>query len=101
MHGRTVRPCIRLGEDSMARFQIVTCLLCATVSGCRGASVTTDGRALTVLPLFGPVVSREVIGGRAVDRSGNVLLLAGGESIVRVDLTAGVASRTTLAIPHG
>ena len=85
----------------MNRFQIVTCLVCATALGCRGASATTDGRALTVLPLFGPVVSREVIGGRAGDRSGNVLLLAGGESIVSVDLSARVARRTPLAIPRG
>ena len=54
-----------------------------------------------ITPLFGPIVSREVIGGRADDGGGGVWLLAGGEAIVRVDLGARVANRFPLPVPPG
>jgi len=84
----------------MRGYQTLLGIVCATMCGCHSAPVTTDGRVVTVRPLFGPVVSSEVIGGRAPDRSGHVLLLAGGESIVTVDMSAGLANRTPLAIPR-
>jgi len=54
-----------------------------------------------VLPLFGPVIAREVVGGRADDRLDRVWMLAAGEAVVRIDLQERAATRIPLAIPKG
>jgi sugar lactone lactonase YvrE len=61
----------------------------------RGAS-QPHVEPVPVLPLFGPVVGHEVIGGRADDREDLVWLLAGGGDVVRIHLKNDTASRTTI-----
>jgi hypothetical protein len=51
--------------------------------------------------LFGPVLTREVIGGRAGDGRDRVWLLANGEAIVSINLRLAIASRTEIARPGG
>ncbi len=85
----------------MHRFQIVLFVLCGCVTACGTIVHQTEPRVRSVLPLFGPVISREVIGGRADDRGDHVWMLGGGEAIVRIDLKAGVATRTGIALPRG
>jgi hypothetical protein len=72
-------------------------VLAFTLGACRSAA---DGRApsvATVTPIFGPVIGAEVIGGRA-DAGNDILLLAGGTDLVRVDIGSRVASRARLSI---
>ena len=76
-------------------------LLCGLVAACHRAPADVDLRIDAVLPLFGPVIARQVIGGRADDGGERVWMLEGGEAIVSVDLRAGVASRTAIAKPPG
>jgi hypothetical protein len=54
-----------------------------------------------VVPLFGPAIPRDVIGGRADDAQHQVWLLVGGAAIVRLDLNARAASRTPIAQSMG
>jgi hypothetical protein len=79
------------------RWCIVGVALFGLVPGCRRAPAAADLPIATVRPLFGPVIPREVIGGRTDDGRGRLWLLAAGEAIVTVDLHAGVASRTSIA----
>jgi hypothetical protein len=53
-----------------------------------------------VRPLFGPVIGPEVIGGRT-DGSGDVLLLAGGIELVRIDVVARRAARASIQVAPG
>lgn len=83
---------------------LVTLFVFSTLAGgagCRRAAVHADPARLAVVPLFGPVISREFVGGRAEDGNGHVWLLSGGEAIIRIDLKAGVARRTWLTLPRG
>jgi len=76
-------------------------LLAFTLGACRS---TADGRApavAMVTPIFGPVIGAEVIGGRA-DAGPDILLLAGGTDLVRIDIESRIASRAKLRIgPSG
>jgi len=73
--------------------------------GLGACQTTTVGQApastLSPAPLFGPVISAEVIGGRADDGEGVVWLLAGGSTLVRVDLGAQRVDRTLLKLAPG
>lgn len=80
---------------------LVTFLLCAVAVGCRRPDSRVDSQAASVVPLFGPVISREVVGGRADDGRGQVWLLGGGEAIVRIDLKAGIGTRTPIHLSKG
>ncbi len=73
----------------------------ASVASCRSSAVPGERQALPVLPLFGPVISHQVIGGHADDRGDRVWLLANGTEVVRVDLKEGVATRTPIATTAG
>jgi hypothetical protein len=73
--------------------------------GLGACQTTTVGQAppstLALAPLFGPVISAEVIGGRADDGGEVVWLLAGGRALVHVDLRAQRVDRTPLMLPPG
>jgi hypothetical protein len=73
-------------------------VLAVMLGACRTGSV---GQApVTPLPLFGPVIGAEVIGGRADERD-DVLLLAGGTDLVRIGLSVRRFSRVKLRIGVG
>lgn len=75
-------------------------LLALTLPACRTTSVAREPDGLALTPLFGPVVSSEVIGGRQDDGEG-VWLLVGGTSVVRVDMAARNARRVAIALAPG
>ena len=75
-------------------------LLALTLPACRTTSVAREPGPLPLTPLFGPVVTAEVIGGRQDDGEG-VWLLAGGTSLVRVDLAARSAQRVAIPLAPG
>jgi len=80
---------------------ILAFALCAVLTACRPVPDRRDPDVAPVLPLYGPVISREVIGGRSDDGGSHEWLLAGGEAIVQIDLKAGVANRKPIALSHG
>lgn len=82
----------------MNRWRVVFAL-CGIVCACHRVPVASDPQIAVVRSLFGPVISGDVIGGRADDGRERVWMLAGGDAIVAVDLHAGVASRTPIARP--
>jgi hypothetical protein len=71
------------------------------MAACHRTPADVDRRIDAVLPLFGPVIARQVIGGRADDGGERVWMLEGGDAIVSVDLRARVGSRTAIAKPPG
>jgi hypothetical protein len=75
-------------------------LLALTLPACRTTSVAREPGAVALTPLFGPVVSSEVIGGRQDDGEG-VWLLVGGTNVVRVDVAARNARRIAIALAPG
>lgn len=75
-------------------------LLALTLPACRTTPAAREPGALALTPLFGPVVSTEVIGGRHSDGDG-VWLLVGGTSVVRIDLAARNARRVAIALAPG
>lgn len=75
-------------------------LLALTMPACRTTSVAREPGAFALTPLFGPVVSSEVIGGRQDDGEG-VWLLVGGTNVVRVDVAARNARRIAIALAPG
>lgn len=75
-------------------------LLALALPACRTTPVAREPGALPLTPLFGPVVSSEVIGGRQDDGEG-VWLLVGGTNFVRVDLAARNARRVAIALAPG
>ena len=75
-------------------------LLALTMPACRTTSVAREPGALALTPLFGPVVSSEVIGGRQDDGDG-VWWLVGGTNVVRVDVAARNARRIAIALAPG
>jgi hypothetical protein len=85
----------------MRSLRIVAMALYAMLTACRRAPDTSDLNVASVLPLYGPAISREVIGGRSDDGRSHEWLLAGGEAIVQIDLKAGVVTRTPIALPRG
>src|SRR5258705_13637602 len=84
-------------------------LRCAGITllaiGLGACQTTTVGQApastLAPMPLFGPVIGAEVIGGRADDGREAVWLLAGGSAVVQGDLNARRADRTPLKLAPG
>lgn len=85
----------------MRLLTIVAMSVSVMFTACRPAPGSSDPEVALVLPLFGPAISREVIGGRSDDAERRVWLLAAGEAIVQVDLKAGLVSRTPIAVPRG
>ena len=84
----------------MRRVVTLSLVVCALGWACHNGSGQGESGWERITPLFGPIVSREVIGGRA--GGGEIVwLLSGGEAIVRVDLRAHTAARASLAIPPG
>jgi hypothetical protein len=74
-------------------------LLAMLLGACRTTAVGQAPASIAVSPLFGPVIGAEVIAGRVDDDQ--VLLLAGGVDLVRVDLRARTFARTHLGIAPG
>lgn len=87
-----------LGVFSMV---LLPTFLCAGGLACRRTPPHAASSAMPIAPLFGPIVSREVIGGRTGDGRGTVWLLAGGEAIVRVNMSDRVTNRLSLAVSTG
>jgi hypothetical protein len=83
------------------RLAIASVALCGLMCGCHRGARHVNPPPAPVQPLFGPVMTREVIGGRAVDGRGRVWLLANGQAIVGIDLRVGIASRTEISRPSG
>ena len=75
-------------------------LLALALPACRTTSVAREPDLSPLTPLFGPVVSTEVIGGRQDDGEG-VWLLVGGTSLVHIDLAARSARRVPIALAAG
>src|SRR4051812_20637840 len=75
-------------------------LVLAVVLGACRTSVGQASGVATAIPLFGPVIGPEVIGGRA-DEGDDVLLLAGGVDLVRVALSTHRSSRMKLRLAPG
>jgi hypothetical protein len=75
----------------------VYALLTAMAVG--GTCSTSQLPAAGLDPVFGPVIGRELISGRADDEAGRVLLMAGGKAVVTIDLDAHESTRTAIQIP--
>jgi hypothetical protein len=73
-------------------------LCMAALTACGGPVVRQQGE-LRLTPLFGPVMSREVIGGR-IDMGDQVTLLA-GSTLVRIDLVMRRAAHVPIAVAAG
>jgi len=72
-------------------------VLAVVMGACRTWSAGQAPASITPVPLFGPVIGAEVIGGRADERD-DVLLLAGGTDLVRIALSARRAVRVKLRL---
>jgi len=72
-------------------------VLAFTLGACRSAAGGRAPSVAAVTSIFGPVIGAEVIGGRA-DAGNDILLLAGGTDLVRIDIGSRVVSRATLGI---
>ncbi len=75
-------------------------VLAVVLGACRTSAVGQAPDVAAVVPIFGPVIGQEVIAGRA-DLGDEVLLLAGGTELVRVDVRARRSSRVPLQIDVG
>lgn len=75
-------------------------MLAVTLAGCRTTRVAREPDMTAVTPLFGPIVSSEVIGGRQ-DDGDNVWLLVGGTSLVHIDLAVRTARRVAIPLAPG
>jgi sugar lactone lactonase YvrE len=75
---------------------VVLVAMAFLLGACRHGASLRQADPVPVLPLFGPVVGHEVIGGRADDREDLVWLLAGGGDVVRVELKNRVANRVRI-----
>jgi hypothetical protein len=82
--------------STMSRLALFTLAL----SACRTPSIGRPSGPLALVPMFGPAVANEVIGGRADDERG-VWLLVGGEDLVYVDLVAQRVSRAAIRLSAG
>jgi hypothetical protein len=74
-------------------------LLAIVVGACKTVAVGQAPASITPISLFGPVIGAEVIGGRADTE--DVMLLAGGMDLVRIDVDGRRAERTPLALAPG
>ena len=75
-------------------------MLGVSLAGCRTTRVAREPEMTALTPLFGPIVSSEVIGGRQDDRD-NVWLLVGGTSLVHIDLAVRTARRVAIPLAQG
>lgn len=75
-------------------------VLIVALGACRTEVRQAPPAIAALTPLFGPVIGQEVIAGRA-DAGGDVLLLAGGLEIVRVDVDGRRAERTSIDVQPG
>lgn len=74
-------------------------LLALALGACRTAAVGQAPASGAVTPLFGPVIGAEVIAGRAEDDE--VVLLAGGVDLLRIDVAGRSWRRAQLGIAAG
>jgi len=91
-----VHPVIVIGRQTIVCFALL-----GLAVACHRAADDTDSGTAAVLPLFGPVIPREVIGGRADDGRGRVWMLAAGEAIVEIDLRNKTVKRTPILLSKG
>lgn len=75
-------------------------LLAMALPACRTTSVAGQPGELPLNPIFGPVVSSEVIGGRQ-DEGDGVWLLVGGTNLVHIDVAARGARRIAITLRPG
>jgi hypothetical protein len=75
-------------------------VLVVALWACRAGVRQAPHEIGAVTPLFGPVIGEEVISGRA-DAEGDVLLLAGGTEIVRLDLEGRRVERRAIDVKIG
>jgi len=75
-------------------------VLVAALAACRATQAGQEPGLALIASLFGPVVSSEVIRGRA-DEGNRVLLLAGDRALVDIDLAARHARRIPIALAAG
>ena len=75
-------------------------LLVAALSGCRAPSSVPRPDVAQLTPLFGPVIAGEVIRGREQD-DGEVMLLVGDSTMLRLDLSRRRSARVAIAVPPG
>jgi hypothetical protein len=81
---------------TIARLSLFTTALGA----CRPGPLARDPGLLPLAPVFGPIVASEVISGRA-DEGDGVWMLAGGTSLVYVDLAAHRVRRVAIRLGAG
>src|SRR5205809_3815159 len=74
-------------------------LLAVVLGACKTVTVGQAPASIAPISLFGPVIGVEVIAGRVDD--GDVVLLAGGMDLIRIDVDQGRAERTRLALAPG
>jgi len=70
------------------------------IAACRASSTAREAGPLALAQAFGPIVGREVIGGR-VDDGDEVWLLAGGAHLVHVDIPTRRIRRVAIKIGPG
>ncbi len=86
--------------DRTALLVLLTPLVAAGFGGCRAGSIAREPGVLPLMPVFGPIVGSEVIGGR-VDEGNDAWLLVGGTDLVHVDLPTRRSRRVALKIAPG
>ena len=74
-------------------------LLLVALADCGGTPMAHRADLRSLTPIFGPVVSRDVIRGR--EREGAATLLLVGTSVVRVDVQAHRVTSISIAVPAG
>jgi hypothetical protein len=75
-------------------------LLVGAIGACRAGSIAREPGVIPLMPVFGPIVGSEVIGGRA-DGGDDAWLLVGGTDLVHVDLPTRRSRRVSLKIAPG
>jgi hypothetical protein len=75
----------------------------AALVSCGGTTSESSSRALTLQPLFGPVIGSEVIAGRAedLDPRDPIVLLVGDQDLVTIDPAARAVRRRAIQLPAG
>jgi hypothetical protein len=75
-------------------------LLVAAFGACRTGTIARDPGVLPLMPVFGPIIGSDVIGGRVEDGR-DVWLLVGGTDVVHVDLQTRRSRRVALKLAPG
>jgi hypothetical protein len=79
---------------------LLEAFLVTGLGACRAGSIAREPGVIPLMPVFGPIVGSEVIGGR-VDEGNDAWLLVGGTDIVHVDLPTRRSRRVSLKIAPG